>query len=169
MVASEYEGRIAATTSVLATGWVTQARAEDWASGLLGQLTPAQRVVLAKGLAGELRRRHSRRIAEARNPDGSRFAPRKPQARRKKGRIRRAMFAKLRTARFLKTAATADASVPHFTRQVERIARVHQEGLRDRGERNRGPVVRYPVRELLGLGDADVDRIAGVVLDFLAQ
>lgn len=143
-------------------------RAEDWAAGLLGQLTTAQRVVLAKGLAIELRRRHSRRIAEARNPDGSRFAPRKPQARRKKGRIRRAMFAKLRTARFLKSTATADASVLYFTRQVERIARVHQEGLRDRVERD-GPVVQYPARELLGLADADVDRIADVVLDFLSR
>ncbi|KVP62552.1 virion morphogenesis protein [Burkholderia ubonensis] len=143
-------------------------RAEDWASGLLGQLTSAQRARLAKTLATELRRRQSRRIAEARNPDGSRYAPRKPQARRKKGRIRRAMFSKLRTARFLKTASSADASVLHFTRQVERIARVHQEGLSDRVERN-GPVVQYPARELLGLADADVDRIADVVLDFLSQ
>lgn len=143
-------------------------RAEDWASGLLSQLTSAQRAVLAKVLAGELRQRHSRRIAEARNPDGSRYAPRKPQARRKKGRIRRAMFQKLRTARFLKTASSADASVLHFTRQVERIARVHQDGLRDRVERD-GPVVQYPARELLGLADADVDRIADVVLDFLSR
>ncbi|MFA8392081.1 phage virion morphogenesis protein [Burkholderia ubonensis] len=143
-------------------------RAEDWASGLLGQLTSAQRARLAKTLATELRRRQSRRIAEARNPDGSRYAPRKPQARRKKGRIRRAMFAKLRTPRFLKTASSADAAVLHFTRQVERIARVHQEGLRDRVERN-GPVVQYPVRELLGLADPDIDRIADVVLDFLSQ
>ncbi|EDT43171.1 phage virion morphogenesis protein [Burkholderia ambifaria] len=143
-------------------------RAEDWAAGLLGQLTAAQRAVLAKGLAVELRRRHSRRIAEARNPDGSRYAPRKPQARRKKGRIRRAMFAKLRTARFLKTASTADASVLHFTRQVERIARVHQEGLRDRVERN-GPVVQYPARELLGLADADVAAISDLILDHLAR
>ncbi|WP_175977958.1 phage virion morphogenesis protein [Burkholderia sp. BCC1047] len=143
-------------------------RAEEWASGLLGQLTSAQRAVLAKGLAVELRRRHSRRIAEARNPDGSRYEPRKPQARRKKGRIRRAMFAKLRTARFLKTASTADASVLHFTRQVERIARVHQEGLRDRVERN-GPVVQYPARELLGLADADVATIADLILDHLSR
>ncbi|RQQ73134.1 phage virion morphogenesis protein [Burkholderia stagnalis] len=143
-------------------------RAEDWASGLLGQLTSAQRARLAKTLATELRRRQSRRIAEARNPDGSRYAPRKPQARRKKGRIRRTMFAKLRTARFLKTASSADASVLHFTRQVERIARVHQEGLRDRVERN-GPVVQYPARELLGLADPDIDRIADVVLAFLSQ
>ncbi|WP_446326004.1 phage virion morphogenesis protein [Burkholderia pseudomallei] len=143
-------------------------RAEDWASGLLGQLTSAQRARLAKTLATELRRRQSRRIAEARNPDGSRYAPRKPQARRKKGRIRRAMFAKLRTARFLKTASSADASVLHFTRQVERIARVHQEGLRDRVERN-GPVVQYPARELLGLADADVADISDLILDHLAQ
>ncbi|KVC76341.1 phage virion morphogenesis protein [Burkholderia ubonensis] len=143
-------------------------RAEDWAAGLLGQLTSAQRARLAKTLATELRRRQSRRIAEARNPDGSRYAPRKPQARRKKGRIRRAMFAKLRTARFLKTASSADASVLHFTRQVERIARVHQEGLRDRVERN-GPVVQYPARELLGLADADVDSIEQIILDHLAN
>lgn len=143
-------------------------RVEEWASALLGQLTSAQRARLAKELAEELRRRQSRRIAEARNPDGSRYAPRKPQARRKKGRIRRAMFAKLRTARFLKTTSSADASVLHFTRDVERIARVHQEGLRDRVQRD-GPIVQYPARELLGLADADVERIADVVLDFLSQ
>ncbi|MCO1362275.1 phage virion morphogenesis protein [Burkholderia multivorans] len=143
-------------------------RVEEWASALLGQLTSAQRARLAKELAAELRRRQSRRIAEARNPDGSRYAPRKPQARRKKGRIRRAMFAKLRTARFLKTTSSADASVLHFTRDVERIARVHQDGLRDRVQRD-GPIVQYPVRELLGLTDADVERIADVVLDFLAR
>ncbi|HDR9512014.1 phage virion morphogenesis protein [Burkholderia cepacia] len=143
-------------------------RAEDWAAGLLGQLTSAQRAVLAKGLAAELRRRHARRIAEGRNPNGSRYAPRKPQARRKKGSIRRAMFQKLRTARFLKTESSADAAALHFTKQVERIARVHQEGLRDRVERN-GPVVPYPARELLGLADADIDRIADVVFDHMSR
>ncbi|MBU9283884.1 phage virion morphogenesis protein [Burkholderia multivorans] len=143
-------------------------RVEEWASALLGQLTSAQRARLAKELAAELRRRQSRRIAEARNPDGSRYAPRKPQARRKKGRIRRAMFAKLRTARFLKTTSSADASVLHFTRDVERIARVHQQGLRDRVQRD-GPIVQYPARELLGLADADVARITDVVLDFLSR
>ncbi|HEJ2438998.1 TPA: phage virion morphogenesis protein [Burkholderia multivorans] len=143
-------------------------RVEEWASALLGQLTSAQRARLAKELAAELRRRQSRRIAEARNPDGSRYAPRKPQARRKKGRIRRAMFAKLRTARFLKTTSSADASVLHFTRDVERIALVHQKGLRDRVQRD-GPIVQYPARELLGLADADVARITDVVLDFLSR
>ncbi|KVH68820.1 virion morphogenesis protein [Burkholderia cepacia] len=144
-------------------------RAEDWAAGLLGQLTSPQRALLAKGLAAELRRRHSRRIGEARNPDGSPYEPRKPQARRKKGRIRRAMFAKLRTARFLKTESSADVAALHFTKQVERIARVHQDGLRDRVRRNKGPIVKYPARELLGLADADIDRIADLVFDFVAQ
>lgn len=144
-------------------------RAEDWAAGLLGQLTSPQRALLAKGLAAELRRRHSRRIGEARNPDGSPYEPRKPQARRKKGRIRRTMFAKLRTARFLKTESSADAAALHFTKQVERIARVHQEGLRDRVRRNNGPTVKYAARELLGLADPDVDRIADDILDFLAR
>ncbi|MBU9391822.1 phage virion morphogenesis protein, partial [Burkholderia multivorans] len=55
-----------------------------------------------------------------------------------------------------------------FTRDVERIALVHQKGLRDRVQRD-GPIVQYPARELLGLADADVKRIADIVLDFLAR
>jgi hypothetical protein len=41
--------------------------------------------------------------------------------------------------------------------------------MRDRVERNRGPIVQYSACELLGLADADVDRIAHVILAFLAQ
>jgi phage virion morphogenesis protein len=144
-------------------------RAEDWATGLLTQLTSAQRARLAKDLAGELRRRQARRIAEARNPDGSAFAPRKPQLRRKKGRIRRSMFAKLRTARFLKMESSAETSALFFSKQVEHIARVHQEGLRDRVRRNKGMFVKYPARELLGLDDDDVHRISDLILGFLSQ
>jgi phage virion morphogenesis protein len=143
-------------------------RIEEWATGLLGQLSSGQRASLAKNLAAELRRRQQRRIAAARNPSGMPYAPRKPQLRHKKGRIRRAMFAKLRTAKCLKTTSSADSAVLHFTKQVERIARVHQEGLRDRVRRN-GPIVIYPARELLGLADDDVDLISDLILDHLSS
>ncbi len=85
-----------------------------------------------------------------RNPDGTAYEPRRVTARTKQGRIRRQMFAKLRTTKYLKTAASADSASVEFSGQVQRIARVHHYGLRDRVSR-RGVEVRYSERKLLGL------------------
>lgn len=73
-------------------------------------------------------------------------------ARTKKGRIKRQMFAKLRTTKYLKTAASADSASVEFAGQVQRIARVHHYGLRDRVSR-KGPEVRYEKRRLLGVNN----------------
>ncbi|WP_048977893.1 phage virion morphogenesis protein, partial [Enterobacter asburiae] len=73
-------------------------------------------------------------------------------ARSKKGRIKRQMFAKLRTTKYLKTAATADSASVQFEGKVQRIARVHHYGLRERVSR-RGPEVRYAERRLLGINN----------------
>ncbi len=62
------------------------------------------------------------------------------------------MFAKLRTAKYLKTAASADSASVQFEGKVQRIARVHHYGLRDRVSR-KGPEVRYAERRLLGVND----------------
>lgn len=137
------------------------------ANGLLASLTPAARRTLAREIASRLRTRGQQRIAAQVSPDGTPYAPRKPQLRRKKGRIRREMFSKLRTTRFLKTEATADAAMVGFVSQVERIARVHQEGLRDR-VRPGGPEYAYPARELIGISDDDRAAIEGLVLDHLS-
>lgn len=48
------------------------------------------------------------------------------------------MFAKLRTTKYLKTAASADSASVQFEGKVQRIARVHHYGLRDRVSR-KGP------------------------------
>lgn len=60
------------------------------------------------------------------------------------------MFAKLRTTKYLKTAASADSASVKFTGQVQRITRVHHYGLRDRVSR-RGPRIRFAERRLLGV------------------
>lgn len=60
------------------------------------------------------------------------------------------MFAKLRTTKYLKTSASADSASVQFAGQVQRIARVHHYGLRDRVSR-KGPEVRYVERRLLGI------------------
>lgn len=141
---------------------------EAWCASLIERLEPAQRRALARELAKRLRETQAKRIAAQKNPDGSDYAPRKPQLRRKvrRGRVA-AMFAKMRTSRFLHLQATPDAAVVAFSDDVQRIAKVHQGGLRDRVNK-RGLTVQYPARELLGFTPPEVDAIADVVLTHLA-
>ncbi|WP_154965107.1 phage virion morphogenesis protein [Klebsiella grimontii] len=76
------------------------------------------------------------------------------------------MFRRLRTARFLKTRATADGAEVGYSGVAARIARVHQFGLRDRVN-DSGAMATYPRRELLGLSKADRMAIARQVIDSL--
>ncbi|RTM32299.1 phage virion morphogenesis protein [Enterobacter bugandensis] len=127
-------------------------RVDDWLAALLANLEPAARNRMMRQLAQELRRSQQQNIRLQRNPDGTAFEARRVTARSKKGRIKRQMFAKLRTTKYLKTAATADSASVQFDGKVQRIARVHHYGLRDRVRRN-GPETRYPARRLLGVND----------------
>lgn len=127
-------------------------RVDDWLAALLANLEPAARNRMMRQLAQELRRSQQQNIRLQRNPDGTTFEARRVTARSKKGRIKRQMFAKLRTTKYLKTAATADSASVQFDGKVQRIARVHHYGLRDRVRRN-GPEARYPARRLLGIND----------------
>lgn len=127
-------------------------RVDDWLAALLANLEPAARNRIMRQLAQELRRSQQQNIRLQRNPDGTAFEPRRVTARSKKGRIKRQMFAKLRTTKYMKTAATADSACVYFDGKVQRIARVHHYGLRDRVRRN-GPEARYPARRLLGVND----------------
>lgn len=127
-------------------------RVDDWLAALLANLEPAARNRMMRQLAQELRRSQQQNIRLQRNPDGIAFEARRVTARSKKGRIKRQMFAKLRTTKYLKTAATADSASVQFDGKVQRIARVHHYGLRDRVRRN-GPEARYPARRLLGVND----------------
>ncbi len=74
------------------------------------------------------------------------------------------MFAKLRTARFLKIESSSDGAIIGFAAQAARITRVHQQDLRDR-VRPDGPYYRYPTRKLLGLNGADRAAVLGILLD----
>ncbi|MDI7660237.1 phage virion morphogenesis protein [Cronobacter universalis] len=138
-------------------------RVDDWLAALLANLEPAARSRMMRQLAQELRRRQQQNIRLQRNPDGSGYEPRRVTARSKKGRIKRQMFAKLRTTKYLKTAATADSASVQFDGKVQRIARVHHYGLRDRICRN-GPKVRYAERRLLGVNSQIVNTTKDILL-----
>lgn len=132
-------------------------KVDAWLTALLANLEPAARKRMMRELVQQLRRNQQNNIRLQRNPDGTGYEPRRVTARTKKGRIKRQMFSKLRTTKYLKTAASADSATVEFAGQVQRIARVHHYGLRDRVSR-RGPEVRYAERRLLGI-TAEVENI----------
>ncbi|MFB6326623.1 phage virion morphogenesis protein [Pantoea deleyi] len=119
-------------------------------NALIGNLSPAARKEMARTIAKRLRAGQQQNIKRQQAPDGTAFKPRKAPARNKKGRIKREMFAKLRTAKYMKAKGTADDAVVEFAGNVQRMARVHHYGLRDRPARG-GKEVRYEARPLLGM------------------
>ena len=78
------------------------------------------------------------------------------------------MFAKLRTAKYLNIVASADSASVQFEGKVQRIARVHHYGLRDRVSR-KGQEVRYAKRQLLGLKDSDIFLRQETLLEWIAK
>lgn len=143
-------------------------KVDAWLAALLANLEPAALQRMMRELAQELRRNQQQNIRLQRNPDGSGYEPRKVTARTKKGRIKRQMFSKLRTAKYLKTAASADSASVQFAGEVQRIARVHHYGLRDRVSR-RGPDVRYVERRLLGVNDESENIASDVLLRWISK
>lgn len=137
--------------------------------GLLDNLSPSGRKTLARDIARQLRASNTKRIAAQQNPDGTPFNPRKTQARRRRGKLRRAMFSKIRTARFLKIEATPSTAALVISGRAARIAEVHQFGLRDRVNAKRGLIVQYARRELLGFSDQDKRIVAETTLNHLAK
>ncbi|ELQ6151637.1 phage virion morphogenesis protein [Cronobacter turicensis] len=139
-------------------------------SALIAALSPACRRRMAQDIAKTLRTRQQQRIKAQKAPDGSAYTPRREQpARAKKGRVKREMFAKLRTSHFMKATGSSDAAVVEFTGKVQRIARVHQYGLKDKPGRN-GRAVQYPARPLVGIDKKDISSleiISSVFIDYL--
>jgi phage virion morphogenesis protein len=145
---------------------------ELWAAPLLAKLAPAQRRQLAHTIARGLRRAQQQRIAAQKAPDGAPYPARKHRGeslRDKRGALRRkkgAMFAKLRTARWLKANVTNEGAEVGFFGRVARLARVHQEGGMDRINPN-GPMAKYPARPLLGFTSTDHAMVRECALEFL--
>ncbi|MGO1072110.1 phage virion morphogenesis protein [Lysobacter sp. CA199] len=140
---------------------------ETWAAPLIAALSPSARRTLLQAMAVDLRRSQQRRIAQQCNPDGSAYAPRKPQREDRVGRIRRGvMFRRIRQARHLRATSDADGLRVGYAGRVARIARVHQDGGTDGATRG-GPLIRYARRQLLGFSGAERGRIRDLLLTHL--
>ncbi len=142
---------------------------DDQMAGLIGALSPASRRRLAAEIAKQLRAAQQQRIRQQKAPDGSPYETRKRQPlRAKKGRIKRAMFQKLRTSRYMKASGRNDAAVVEFTGKVQRIAQIHQLGLKDRPNPH-AQDVQYPERQLLGFSQDDKQLVEELVIKHLSR
>lgn len=123
---------------------------------LIAALSPQRRNALATEIAKRLRKHQQQRIKRQVTPEGKPFTPRQDQIlRSKKGRLKREMFSKLRTAKYMKAKGSNNDAVVEFTGRVKRMAEVHQYGLRDRPNvwAKEAP---YPARPLLGFDAEDL-------------
>ena len=136
-------------------------------NALIGNLSPAARKEMARTIAKRLRATQQQNIKRQQSPDGIPFKPRKAPARKKKGRIKREMFAKLRTAKYLKAKGSTDDAAVEFTGNVQRMARIHHYGLRDRLVRG-GKEIQYEARPLMGLTDSDRQMIEREIIKRLS-
>ncbi|HFQ9380760.1 TPA: phage virion morphogenesis protein [Serratia marcescens subsp. marcescens ATCC 13880] len=142
---------------------------DDKLAGLIAGLSASRRREMAAEIAKRLRISQQQRIKRQQAPDGTPYAVRKRQpVRSKKGRVKREMFAKLRTHRYMKAKGTADEALVEFAGRVQRIARVHQEGLRDRPNRHSRDV-QYEARPLLGFSLKDIQFVESIVISCIQR
>ncbi|ALV92014.1 MULTISPECIES: phage virion morphogenesis protein [Pantoea] len=141
----------------------------DRLNALIGNLSAQSRKEMARNIAKKLRASQQQNIKKQQSPDGTPYKPRKEQPiRGKKGRVKREMFAKLRTAKYMKARATSDEAAVEFVGHVQRMVRVHQYGLRDRPSRG-SKDMQYIARPLLGLSKTDEMMIFNTILSALGE
>ena len=142
---------------------------EQRLAGLIEKLSPTNRRRLAANIAKQLRISQQQRIKRQQAPDGTLYAARKAQPiRGKKGRVKRAMFVKLRTNRYMTAKGTQEAATVAFVGQVQRMARVHHFGLRDRPSVH-SQDVQYDERPLLGFSRQHIDKIEKLIIKNLSE
>lgn len=135
-------------------------------AGLIAKLSAQSRKSLAVAVSKRLRAGQQQHIKRQQAPDGTPYAPRKTRLRSKKRLRDRAMFSKLRTARYLKAQGNSDAAVVEFVGRVQRMANVHHYGLRDRPTPHSADV-KYEARPLLGFSSDDISNIEKEIVAFI--
>lgn len=136
---------------------------------LINNLEPPAQKEMARAIAKRLRASQQQNIKRQQAPDGTPFKPRRTEpVRKKKGRVKREMFVKLRTAKYMKAKATNSEASVEFVGKVQRMARVHHYGLRDRPARG-AKEVQYEARPLLGICESNVYAIEYIIITYLTK
>lgn len=150
---------------------------ETWATTLLAKLQPQQRRRVLVDIARRMRTDNTKRMRTQTSPEGTAWERRKPpgpalrsrrEQIRQQAQQRAPMFAKLRQAKNLKARGMAGAAVVEFAGRAQRIARVHHFGEADAVNPG-GPKYTYPARELLGITQADAEKVRDLLLQHLTS
>ncbi|CAI1019554.1 phage virion morphogenesis protein [Serratia quinivorans] len=137
-------------------------------AGLITALSPQSRKSLAVAVSKRLRASQQQNIKRQQAPDGTPYTPRKTPLRNTKRLRDRAMFSKLRTARYMKAKGSGDDAVVEFVGRVQRMANVHHYGLRDRPTPHSADV-KYEARPLLGFSFTSIRDIEQEIISFLSE
>lgn len=138
---------------------------DDYLLAWMGQMAPAGRRKLLTKVIKYLRSSTSKRITAQKNPDGSRWEPRRKRMRDKSGRIRaKKMMLGMRNRKNLRTKVTADEASIGYTGRPAKIAETHQYGKVDRVVRG-GPLHRYAERKLLGVSREDKEAVRDIIIE----
>lgn len=139
----------------------------EYLNTLLSKLNNQQISKLATTIGQEIRKNQKKRISQQQNPDGSAYVPRK-NLRSRSGKIRRKMFNKIKTAKYLKLEKTSQGVEIGFKNAlISRIATVHQYGLVDTVDKHGRIKVRYAQRTLLGFTEQDIELTEQTILNFI--
>ena len=130
-------------------------------------LSDAQMMRLKKTLAQKLRKNQKKRITAQQNVDGSSYAPKKPQRKRKGQRVRKKMMNTIKNAKHMKIEQSREGFAVGYVGRTAQVAKVHQYGLTARLNAKTGVSAAYPVRQLLGISDDDRQMIDEAVLEYL--
>jgi len=143
------------------------ARLDAWMMEALRALDHDRVHAVLRDIARAVRKRNQARMTRQVAPDGTPWAPRKPQ-RTRHGAVRRKakMMVKLRQARRLRITETADDQEIGWRGQAARIAAVHHFGRRDTV--TDGIEAEYPARPLLGWSADDIAAVRARLLEHLS-
>lgn len=134
---------------------------------IIDGLSDGQTLKLKKTLAQKLRKNQKKRITAQQNVDGSSYAPKKPQRKRKGQRVRKKMMNTIKNAKHMKIEHSKEGFAVGYVGRMAQVADVHQYGLTARLNAKTGVSAAYPVRELLGISDDDRQMIDEAVLEYL--
>jgi phage virion morphogenesis protein len=142
-------------------------RLDPWIQQIAARFDERSRLKMGRQMAQALRKLNAKRIAANVQPDGTAMEPRKQRANVVRDKVRKSgkMFQRMKLAKNMPISVHPDQIEITFDSKLAQTAAVHHYGLRDRIGRFRGaPSIRYPRRELLGIGPDDEAEIIDIIM-----
>lgn len=132
---------------------------------LLNNVSKPRRRLMYQQIGRELARSQRRRIKAQQNPDGTAYEPRKKPKKKVKSKVKAGkMFDKISQPKFMRLRYENEGVSLGYEGGNAVIARIHQEGLMGRVQKDWHLKVKYASRQLLGFTQDDLKMIESYVI-----